>query len=185
MELDFQPRDFFSDPLMIAAMLGGFMLGLRLFFEAGSLVGVFLGAFSVSLVFTLLAVILQDVRSGDLHKAGKIFGLLLLLFFGGTVFFLQDGMTCMMAVRSVDYNSLEDSCEVNTYTCNVDRPWYMSQCSGENLENYCDRKDFGSVGGSEPGLSEEELRNEKIREAKRDAGLRPGYRACEEAGFVE
>jgi hypothetical protein len=185
MEMDFRPSELFSDPLRIVAMIGGFLLGLKLSFDAGSLIAVLLGAFSVGLAFTLLAVILEDLRSGDLREAGKIFGLLLLLFVGGTVFFLQDGVNCMMAVHSVDYNSLDDSCEVNTYTCNVDRPWYMSECSGENLEDFCERKSFGNSGVNEQDLNEEELRRQQINEARREAGLGTGYRACKEAGFVE
>lgn len=178
-------RKFFSDRIRLAAILGGFLLGLSLFFNSGSISKVLIGASSIGILFGLTVFSIQNIKNGKLRSAGKVSGLALILLIGGAFFFLDGGITCMRAVYSVDYNSLDGSCQVNTYTCNVDRPWYMSECSGENLEDFCERKNFGNSGVNEQDLNDEELRRQKINEARREAGLGTGYRACKEAGFVE
>lgn len=164
-------KAFFQDRYRVLAGLAGFLLGLRVFFNAPSLLSLVAAGLLVGCIFFLVVLLGQYFR----RRNWKAFALALTAFVligGFSFFFLYFGaQSCLMAVYSLDYNSLEGTCNVNTYTCSVDRPWYKSECSGEALKDYCERKNFSS----------DIEKREKMKMGRDMAG----YQACKREGLLD
>lgn len=147
----------------------GLVTGIVLFFNVSSFLGFVAGSLFTGLFFLLLEALLEKIWKKNLSGFLRIFALILIALIVPAIL-VMSSTACLMAVYSLDYNPLNDKCTVNTYTCNVERPWYQSECSGQNLKQYCERQDFSSTleNGDKPSTRGH-----------------IGYSKCKEADYIE
>lgn len=134
---------FFSDRKRIFSLISGFMAGFLMFFNSPTVKDLLLASLLTSVFFLNILLIFQYIYGRNILKFSLSVFLLFVISYFALVGSVITTWPSSIPESTLDYNPISGECSVSRYSEGYDeQPWYMSECKGEKLVDYCARKGF-------------------------------------------